>query len=68
MSCIAPRKSEHTSELHVPYAGRNMVDTRRQVLRAQRTGEYGDDDEWQKHLQGARLGWTINRQVFKTAC
>ena len=53
VSCMAPRKSPHTGELHVPCTGRNMADTRRQVLRAQKTGEYGVAHEWQKYLQGA---------------
>ena len=53
VSCMAPRKSPPTGELHVPCTSRNMADTRRQVLRAQRTGEYGVANEWQKHLQGA---------------
>jgi len=62
VSCIAPGKYEHTGELYVPYAGRNMVDTRRKVLRAQRTGEYGDHDEWQKHLQGASRPFVLQDQ------
>jgi len=53
VSCMAPRKSPHTGELHVPCTGRNMADMRRQVLRAQKTGEYGVANEWQKYLQGA---------------
>ena len=50
VSCVAPRKCDRTDELYVPFAGRDMLHTRRVVLPAQKTGEYGDHDEWQKHL------------------
>ena len=62
VSCVAPRKYDRTDELYVPFAGRDMLDTRRKVLRAQRTGEYGDHDEWQKHLQGASRPFVLQDQ------
>jgi len=51
--CVSPRKYDHTGELHVPHAGRDMQHTRAVVLKAQRSGEYGSRQEWREHLQGA---------------
>ena len=53
VSCVAPRKYDHTTELYVPFSGRDMLHTRGVVLRAQKSGEYGSGKEWWQHLQGA---------------
>jgi len=53
VSCNAPRKPQHTGELHVPAASRDMHHTKRIVLKAQQSGEYGANAEWKDHLQGA---------------
>jgi len=53
VSCHAPRKPHADGVLHVPAAGRVMEHVRRDVLKAQQTGEYGTQAEWQLHLQGA---------------
>ena len=41
VSCHAPRKPHADGVLHVPAAGRVMEHVRRDVLKAQQTGEYG---------------------------
>ena len=62
VSCVAPRKYDRTDELYVPFAGRDMLHTRRVVLRAQKIGEYCNHDEWQKHLQGASRPFVLPDQ------
>ena len=53
VSCHAPRKPQSDGVLHVPAASRVIEHVRRDVLKAQQTGEYGTQAEWQLHLQGA---------------
>jgi len=53
VSCHAPRKAQADGVLHEPAAGRVMEDVRRDVLKAQETGEYGTQGEWQSKLAGA---------------
>jgi len=53
VSCHAPRKAQADGVLHEPAAGRVMEHVRRDVLKAQETGEYGTQGEWQSKLAGA---------------
>ena len=51
--CTAPRQYDQHGQLHIPFPGKDMLHTRRVVLQAQRSGEYGTNEEWRQHLQGA---------------
>jgi len=53
VGCVAPRKYVQQGQLHVPFPGRDMERTCADVLKAQRSGEYGSGQEWRRHLQGA---------------
>ena len=52
VGCVAARQHDNPGELHVPCPVRDMGDTKRTVLHAQRLGEYGSDEEWRQRLLG----------------